>query len=280
MVTSSTTVCRRSARRSLPTSTTTISGSTRSESSAELSALWDALEAVYPELQDWVARRGHGGANPLELGNLAADIANARASGAEIVVVQFHSGFQFQEVKSEFVERAVQQAIDDGADLVVCHHPHVLQGFELYQGKLIAHSLGNFVFDQDFLSTFGSAILRVVFEETDLLEARVYPVVVDRYRPVPVTGKAARDIVQTLHERSHENTRSARIDGEVKRVLRTRSAGAEVPHLEFERGSGRLETGAPTVTQAIITLTNDSCKRVEVLTDGPEGGCARSAFAM
>jgi len=38
-----------------------------------------------------------------------------------------------------------------------------------------------------------------VLEETDLLEARVYPVVLDLYRPVPVVGKAARDIVQTMH---------------------------------------------------------------------------------
>ena len=38
-------------------------------------------------------------------------------------------------------------AIDNGADLVIVHHPHVIQGFEVYNEKLIAHSLGNFVFD-------------------------------------------------------------------------------------------------------------------------------------
>ncbi len=40
-------------------------------------------------------------------------------------------------------------AIDNGADLVICHHPHMVQGVELYNGKLIAHSLGNFAFDQE-----------------------------------------------------------------------------------------------------------------------------------
>ena len=48
---------------------------------------------------------------------------------------------------------AVRAAVDAGADLVIGHHPHVLQGFEYYADTLIAHSLGNFVFDQDFLLT-------------------------------------------------------------------------------------------------------------------------------
>lgn len=226
----------------------------------ELAALWAALVAVYPEMQDWVARRGHGGANHLDLATLKTDIDEVRANGAELVVVQFHSGFQFQEVKSEFVERASQRAIDDGADLVVVHHPHVLQGFEWYQNKLIAHSLGNFVFDQDFLSTFNSAVLRVVFQETDLLEARVYPLVIDRYRPVPATGRAARNIVQILHERTHEGSRSERVDGEVKKILRARSAGATVPFLEYERGSARIESGVPARTQTVVSLTHDSAE--------------------
>ncbi|HVR73704.1 MAG TPA: CapA family protein, partial [Planctomycetota bacterium] len=154
----------------------------------EIADLWGKLEEVYPELQDWVARRGHGGANPYDFSQIAADISSLRTRGADLVVVQFHGGFQFFEVKSEALQAAAYRAIDNGADLVVCHHPHVLQGFEWYQGKLIAYSLGNFVFDQDFLSTFPSAVLRVVFEERSLLEARVYPIVLENYRPVPLGG--------------------------------------------------------------------------------------------
>ena len=93
---------------------------------------------------------------------MAAEIQRLRDDGAEVVVAQFHGGFQFAEVKSSFLRRISQAAIDAGADMVVSHHPHVLQGVEWYRGHLIAYSLGNLVFDQDFLATFPSAILRVV----------------------------------------------------------------------------------------------------------------------
>ena len=49
-------------------------------------------------------------------------------------------------------------AVDSGADLVIVHHPHIIQGFEVYQGKVIAHSLGNFAFDLDYPETMPSLI--------------------------------------------------------------------------------------------------------------------------
>ena len=61
---------------------------------------------------------------------VVVDIADLRADGAEVVVVQLLSWFQFSEVKSELVERAAHRAIDEGADVVIAHHPHVLQDFE------------------------------------------------------------------------------------------------------------------------------------------------------
>ncbi len=155
----------------------------------EAAGVWAALTAggAFPELQDWVARRGHGGAVPFDRDLVAADIAAADG----LVVVELHSGLQFSETGSGFMRRAARAAIDAGADLVVAHHPHILQGFEWYQGKLIAHSLGNLVFDQDLMVTFPSAVLRVVFAGDRLLEARLIPLVLDDYRPVPVSGEAA-----------------------------------------------------------------------------------------
>ena len=45
-------------------------------------------------------------------------------------------------------DRAIRQfAIDEGADAVIVHHPHIIQGLEIYNGKMIAHSLGNFIFE-------------------------------------------------------------------------------------------------------------------------------------
>lgn len=178
-------------------------------------ALWAKLSTVYPELQDWVARRGHGGAAPFNAKVVAKSIADLRAEGADLVIVEIHGGFQFSDVASEFAVQAAHAAIDAGADLVVGHHPHVLQGFEWYHGHLIAYSLGNFVFDQDFLSTFPSAILRTIFEGDRIIDARVIPLAIDRYRPVPVGGAAATRVIRLMNARSALTAYSDRIEPRV-----------------------------------------------------------------
>ena len=178
-------------------------------------ALWASMASVYPELQDWVARRGHGGAAPFQSTVVAESIKQLRADGADLVVVEIHGGFQFSDVASDFASRAAHAAIDAGADLVVGHHPHVLQGFEWYKGHLIAYSLGNFVFDQDFLSTFPSVIMRTIFEGSRLIDARVIPLVIDRYQPVPVGGAAAARVVRLINSRSALTAYSDRIEPRV-----------------------------------------------------------------
>lgn len=75
-----------------------------------------------------------------------ADIAKMREEGAAIVIVHFHWGVERSYVPEESQRTLAQFTIDEGADLVVGHHPHVVQGIEEYNGKFIVYSLGNFMF--------------------------------------------------------------------------------------------------------------------------------------
>lgn len=175
----------------------------------ERDAAWRSLEAVYPELQDWVARRGHGGAAFWLTGEARAAIEALRAR-CDLVVVQMHSGFQYQEVPSESLRRNARSAIDAGADLVICHHPHVLQSVEWYRDKLIAYSLGNFVFDQDFLVTFPSVMLRTVWDGAELLEAKLIPFEIQAYQPAVVSGAAARRTLRNVWEMNLNQAQSLR----------------------------------------------------------------------
>ena len=100
------------------------------------------------------------------------------------------------------LQEVAHASIDAGADIVIGHHPHVLQGFEWYDGKLIAYSLGNLVFDQDFLATYASTMLRVVYEGDRLIEAKVYPLSLEGYRPLPAADALAEDILRTIDARS------------------------------------------------------------------------------
>lgn len=86
----------------------------------------------------------------IDTNTLVIDIARAKDMGANIVITSFHWGDEYEKVHNAYQERIARAAIDAGADLVVGHHPHVIQDTEWYKGKFIAYSLGNFIFDQNF----------------------------------------------------------------------------------------------------------------------------------
>ncbi len=68
----------------------------------------------------------------------------------DFVVVSIHWGVEYQHVPQDFQREWARQMVEAGADVILGHHPHVLQGFELIEGKPVFYSLGNFVFDQWF----------------------------------------------------------------------------------------------------------------------------------
>ena len=79
--------------------------------------------------------------------DVVADISAARAAGADLVVPFMHWGWEGEPNPSRRQRRLARKMIDAGADLVVGGHPHITQGTEVYRGRLIVYSLGNFVFD-------------------------------------------------------------------------------------------------------------------------------------
>lgn len=78
---------------------------------------------------------------------LLADIRAARAAGADLVIPFMHWGWENNPKPDARQRQLARLMIDVGADVVVGSHPHVTQGSEIYRGKPIIYSLGNFVFD-------------------------------------------------------------------------------------------------------------------------------------
>ena len=64
----------------------------------------------------------------------------------DLSVVQYHSGLEYAEAPAMSERQRLRHAVDHGADVAIGHHAHVLQGLEIYRGRLIAYSMGNFVF--------------------------------------------------------------------------------------------------------------------------------------
>lgn len=74
------------------------------------------------------------------------NVAALKAEGAQLIIVNFHWGIEKEYYPNDTQKQLAHLAIDSGADLVIGHHPHVLQGIEKYKDKYIAYSLGNFCF--------------------------------------------------------------------------------------------------------------------------------------
>ena len=79
-------------------------------------------------------------------GNLPKAMEQVKNGGAEVIIVQIHWGVEGDNYPQDSQINLAHKAIDSGADLVIGHHPHVLQGMECYKGRMIAYSMGNFCF--------------------------------------------------------------------------------------------------------------------------------------
>ena len=81
--------------------------------------------------------------------NLPSIIKKAKEK-VDILIVTFHWGDEYKKFANERQRKLAKLAIDSGADLIIGHHPHIIQNIEKYKGRFIFYSLGNFIFDQNF----------------------------------------------------------------------------------------------------------------------------------
>lgn len=137
-------------------------------------------------------------------------ITGLRNDGCDIVCVMFHGGVEYEYTSNATTEAFAHSAIDHGADIVVGAHPHVVQGIELYNGRVICYSLGNFSFganknpsDKDtfiFQQTFFVENDKTVsYGESKVIPCRLSSVdTKNDYCPTPQTGEEGRRILQKL----------------------------------------------------------------------------------
>lgn len=118
----------------------------------------------------WEAKGERSGMALLDKDKLEKSIMNAKTQ-ADLVVVSMHFGDEYKTSPTTKQKTMAQFAIDSGADLVVGHHPHVIEPVEKYKEGWIAYSLGNFVFDQNFSEeTMKGLMLKVIVENGKIEE--------------------------------------------------------------------------------------------------------------
>ena len=147
---------------------------------------------------------------------LKDNIAKVKADGAQLIVVIFHWGNETETVPDSNQTTLGRIAIDEGADLVCGHHPHVLQGIETYKGRNIVYSLGNFCFGGN---SSPSDMDTMIYQQTFTIDAdgvkkdnvtNIIPCSIssaaydgyNNYQPTPAKGDEATRILGKINERS------------------------------------------------------------------------------
>ncbi len=94
---------------------------------------------------------------------------------ADFIIVNMHWGNEYQHKFNQYQQELAHALIDSGANLVIGHHPHVVQGLEIYQGKPIFYSLGNFIFDQYFSADTQQGLALDASLNSDKMEILLIP---------------------------------------------------------------------------------------------------------
>jgi len=138
------------------------------------------------------------GIAPLVLDEVLADIAALRGQ-ADLILVSLHWGVEYQHLPTSWQQDMAHQIIDAGADVILGHHPHCIQGVETYKQGLIAYSLGNFVFDQNQNDdTRSGLMLELTCDRAGWQAAEILPVYISDGQPALTGGAHAQRILAQL----------------------------------------------------------------------------------
>ena len=149
---------------------------------------------------EYAATDTRSGFAPRRASIIVEDVRKVRQQ-ADYVVVNFHWGVERAEHPEPEQIALARRVVDAGADLIIGHHPHVLQGVELYKGKTIAYSLGNFVFGGNSLHTYETAILRVELTDSEPVITLV-PIRIERWKAKVADGDSKQRVLRLVQERS------------------------------------------------------------------------------
>ena len=136
---------------------------------------------LYP--MDWVKFKDNEPAIAFYDSSRAKDIIGKLKNEVDVIVVSLHWGEEYKRSPTSAQIHIAHQLIDAGADLILGHHPHVVQKIEEYKGGVIVYSLGNFVFDQHRPETKKSIIFKAKLSKKGVTEFSTLPIQIVGFQP-------------------------------------------------------------------------------------------------
>jgi poly-gamma-glutamate synthesis protein (capsule biosynthesis protein) len=146
------------------------------------------LTATHPE-EGWAGKNKPGVAYS-DFDRMAGIVGRAKAK-CDVLVVSFHGGTELADDANDIQKAVAHAAIDAGADLFLGHHPHVIQPIELYKGKPILYSLGNFLFVSPTPTTRPEFVVRARLAKDGVRRLDLIPLDGNFGKPKPASPEIA-----------------------------------------------------------------------------------------
>lgn len=129
---------------------------------------------------------------------------------ADHQIAYVHWGEEYELQNSQAQAEIAHDLIDAGIDLVIGHHPHVVQNIEVYKNKVIVYSLGNFIFDQYFSTEVQLGLAVALVEQESDIQLNLYPVssLNHRVSPAYLDGREGDVFLKELAGRSSPQVRN------------------------------------------------------------------------
>lgn len=119
---------------------------------------------------------------------------------ADVFILSLHWGEEFIDYPSPRQVNLAHNLIDNGVNLILGHHPHVLQGIEKYNHGIIAYSLGNFVFDMWQRKTRESLLFRAILSKHGVVNFDIIPILINKfYQPVPLENTDRHEAIRKIN---------------------------------------------------------------------------------
>ncbi|MTK63753.1 MAG: CapA family protein [Methanobacterium sp.] len=149
------------------------------------------------------ATSSSAGYAPADPNLIKKDIDEAK-NNSDMVIVVFHYGNEYSTQPNSYQVTLSHECIDDGADMVIGSHPHVIQTIETYNGKPIFYSLGNFVFDMSNSATHESLMVEMDLNN-NTANIKVHPMVLVNYMPQLMNNASSNQLLANLKNESPVN---------------------------------------------------------------------------
>jgi poly-gamma-glutamate synthesis protein (capsule biosynthesis protein) len=173
------------------------------------------------------------GVVPLDPFLIKNDIQRLREQ-VNFIILSFHWGWENDQYTHPNARKFAHAALDAGADVILGHHPHVPCGIEVYKGKVIIYSLGNFIFGHNHENWMDNYLARLTFAPDQIEKIEIIPISGkgrDLAQPHVLKGELARTLLRNIQILTEELNTEMQIEGDMGVVILRTNTNRETVHL-------------------------------------------------